>query len=123
MCYYSDTPDGHWLIDYHPSISSLLIASGGSGHAYKFLPVIGEMIHARLENRLEAHWTRKWAIGARDGGEADKGRGGGGRRKLDLNDLAGVDEVGGGERVGAKGKKSEVGMLRGDKKEIQRAKL
>lgn len=93
MCYYSDTTDGHWLIDYHPVIPSLMIASGGSGHAYKFLPVIGELIHARLENRLDPMWTKKWAVEGRLSGSADKGRGGGQRRVLKLDDLAGVKEV------------------------------
>lgn len=103
MCYYSDSPDSHWVIDYHPSLPSLLIASGGSGHAYKFLPVIGELIHARLENRLGERWGRLWAIEGRQGGEADKGRGGGaggeggGRMMLRLEEMSGVDEVGEGE--------------------------
>lgn len=33
MCWYSDVVDGNWVIDY--AKPSLLIASGGSGHAFK----------------------------------------------------------------------------------------
>lgn len=34
MCWYSDTPDGNFVIDY-ARYPSLLIASGGAGHAFK----------------------------------------------------------------------------------------
>nr|POF13352.1 l-pipecolate oxidase [Quercus suber] len=44
ICWYTDTPNGNWLIDYHPQYENLFIATGGSGHGYKFLPVIGERI-------------------------------------------------------------------------------
>jgi sarcosine oxidase / L-pipecolate oxidase len=45
LCHYADTPTGDFLIDYHPSYGkSLFVATGGSGHGYKFLPVMGEAI-------------------------------------------------------------------------------
>lgn len=44
ICWYSDTASGDWLIDYHPAYSNLFLATGGSGHAYKFLPIVGERI-------------------------------------------------------------------------------
>nr|OQO30508.1 hypothetical protein B0A51_01737 [Rachicladosporium sp. CCFEE 5018] len=44
ICWYSDTPKGDWLVDYHPKWKNLVVATGGSGHAYKFLPVVGERI-------------------------------------------------------------------------------
>jgi sarcosine oxidase/L-pipecolate oxidase len=31
LCWYSDTPDGDFIIDQHPDIEGLFIASGGSG--------------------------------------------------------------------------------------------
>jgi hypothetical protein len=34
MCWYSDVVDGDWVIDY-TKYPSLLIAAGGSGHAFK----------------------------------------------------------------------------------------
>ncbi len=30
MCWYMDTPTGDWLIDYHPKLKNLVIASGVS---------------------------------------------------------------------------------------------
>jgi glycine/D-amino acid oxidase-like deaminating enzyme len=44
LCCYTDTLDGHFWIDQHPEIRNLTVASGGSGHAFKMGPVLGEMI-------------------------------------------------------------------------------
>jgi glycine/D-amino acid oxidase-like deaminating enzyme len=44
LCCYTDTLDGHFWIDQHPEIKNLTVASGGSGHAFKMGPVLGEMI-------------------------------------------------------------------------------
>ncbi|KAI4147813.1 MAG: hypothetical protein LQ340_005367 [Diploschistes diacapsis] len=53
VCVYTDTPSGDFLIDWIPGYGdSILIASGGSGHGYKFTPVIGERIVAKLESKL-----------------------------------------------------------------------
>ncbi|CCO31994.1 hypothetical protein BN14_06046 [Rhizoctonia solani AG-1 IB] len=48
-----DTIDEDWIIDYHPDHPRLLLATGGSGHGFKFLPVLGRVIADRLENKLE----------------------------------------------------------------------
>ncbi|PWN32696.1 FAD dependent oxidoreductase [Meira miltonrushii] len=48
ICWYSDTHDENWLIDEHPEVSGLLVVGGDSGHAFKFLPIIGRLILARL---------------------------------------------------------------------------
>lgn len=48
-CWYTDTPATDFIIDYHPSSrGTLFVASGGSDHAFKFLPVIGEKIASLL---------------------------------------------------------------------------
>jgi glycine/D-amino acid oxidase-like deaminating enzyme len=44
LCIYCDTRDGHFWIDRHPERPNLTIASGGSGHAFKFAPVLGAII-------------------------------------------------------------------------------
>lgn len=93
MCYYSDTPDGDFVIDY--AEPGLLVASGGTGHAFKFLPVMGEIIHARLEDRLPGHLKRKWRI-QRPVLEvpSDEDRQGFGRQPLDLESLVTREEMG-----------------------------
>ncbi|TQV96787.1 sarcosine oxidase [Cordyceps javanica] len=31
MCWYSDTPEGDFIVDHHPQVSGLFLATGGSG--------------------------------------------------------------------------------------------
>ena len=44
VCLYTNSPDGHFLIDRHPDHTNVLVASGFSGHGFKFAPVIGEVL-------------------------------------------------------------------------------
>ncbi|KAM4062926.1 FAD dependent oxidoreductase [Hirsutella rhossiliensis] len=44
LCWYSDTKDGDWLVDWHPGWKGLFLATGDSGHGFKFLPVLGEKV-------------------------------------------------------------------------------
>ena len=60
VCWYTDTPTGDFLIDYHPSYSGLFLATGGSGHGFKFLPVIGEKIVDALGRTLEEELRGRW---------------------------------------------------------------
>lgn len=62
VCWYNDTPAGDFIIDYHPDWDGLFIATGGSGHAFKFLPVLGErIVDCVIGERPEAFKT-KWAF-------------------------------------------------------------
>ncbi len=69
ICWYSDTPTGNFLIDYHPGYEGLFLATGGSGHGFKFLPVLGDRIVEAVEGRLEGELRGLW----RWEGEVDKG--------------------------------------------------
>ena len=44
LCVYGDSPDGHFWIARHPQRPNLTVACGGSGHAFKFAPVLGALI-------------------------------------------------------------------------------
>ena len=44
VCVYCDTWDEHFWIAADPQREGLVVATGGSGHAFKFAPVIGELI-------------------------------------------------------------------------------
>jgi sarcosine oxidase/L-pipecolate oxidase len=61
ICWYNDTPKGDFLITYHPELEGLFLATGGSGHGYKFLPVIGDQIVKCIGGRCPADFARKWA--------------------------------------------------------------
>lgn len=43
-CLYTNTPDGHFLIDRHPAHPTVLIASPCSGHGFKFSSAVGEAL-------------------------------------------------------------------------------
>jgi sarcosine oxidase len=43
-CIYTNTPDGHFLIDRHRDTPDVLVASCCSGHGFKFAPAIGELL-------------------------------------------------------------------------------
>lgn len=43
-CLYSVTPDKHFVIGQHPQHEQVSIACGFSGHGFKFVPVVGEIL-------------------------------------------------------------------------------
>lgn len=43
-CLYSVTPDEHFVIGPHPLHEQVLVACGFSGHGFKFVPVVGEIL-------------------------------------------------------------------------------
>lgn len=45
-CFYEVTPDANFVIDRHPDLGNAWIAGGGTGHAFKHGPVIGEYLAA-----------------------------------------------------------------------------
>jgi sarcosine oxidase len=44
ICMYTNSPDGHFILDRHPRHSHVTIACGFSGHGFKFCSVIGEAL-------------------------------------------------------------------------------
>jgi len=44
VCQYELTVDEHLVIDQHPALSNVWIVGGGSGHAFKFGPVLGDYV-------------------------------------------------------------------------------
>lgn len=42
-CMYTNTPDGHFVIDFHPDLERVVVISACSGHGFKFAPVIGDI--------------------------------------------------------------------------------
>jgi glycine/D-amino acid oxidase-like deaminating enzyme len=51
VCLYCDAFDGDFLIDCDPDRDGLVVATGGSGHGFKFAPVLGGLIADVLEGR------------------------------------------------------------------------
>ena len=44
VCQYSNSPDGHLVIDRHPHSENTWIIGGGSGHSFKLGPALGEHV-------------------------------------------------------------------------------
>jgi sarcosine oxidase len=43
-CMYTNTPDEHFVIARHPCHEQVVVACGFSGHGFKFVPVVGEVL-------------------------------------------------------------------------------
>lgn len=95
LCWYNDTPAGDFLIDWPPlpstaSNKSLFIATGGSGHGFKFLPVLGKYIVDAVEGCLDPEYQKIWAWPTEESLKQ--------RFKLgDLTDQPALDNAAGGE--------------------------
>ncbi len=50
-CLYCESWDGNFWLDRHPDCRGLSVAAGGSGHGFKFAPLIGEIVADRIEQR------------------------------------------------------------------------
>ncbi len=43
-CMFTNTPDEHFVIDTLPGLDEVLVVSACSGHGFKFVPVVGEIV-------------------------------------------------------------------------------
>jgi len=74
VCQYESTIDANFVIARHPELENVWLAGGGSGHAYKHGPLIGEYLLARLNGAKEGaqHGTdeARFRLGTRQAGAA-----------------------------------------------------
>jgi sarcosine oxidase len=54
-CLYTNTPDEHFVIARHPGHESVVVACGFSGHGFKFVPVVGEILADLVTEGRTAH--------------------------------------------------------------------
>ncbi|KAK8192676.1 hypothetical protein M8818_007848 [Zalaria obscura] len=79
ICWYTDTANGDWIVSYHPRYQGLFVATGGSGHAFKFLPVVGDQIVECILGKTPEAFKNKWSFpqrGAEDQVWTEDWRGG-----------------------------------------------
>ncbi|KAF2267987.1 FAD dependent oxidoreductase [Lojkania enalia] len=60
VCWYLDTRSGDFIIDHHPDYKGLFVATGGNGHAFKFLPVLGDMVVKCLTGKIPEDFCGLW---------------------------------------------------------------
>jgi sarcosine oxidase len=53
-CLYTVTPDEHFAFGVHPQHDNVVIASACSGHGFKFMPLLGEIVADLVESRPAA---------------------------------------------------------------------
>ena len=44
VCMYTNTPDEHFILDYHPACKNIIIGSPCSGHGFKFSSLSGKIL-------------------------------------------------------------------------------
>ncbi|SCV49525.1 related to fructosyl amino acid oxidase [Fusarium fujikuroi] len=93
LCWYTDTPTGDFIMDYHPDYKNLFVGGGGSGHAFKFLPVLGECMTSAWKKKLPSQLAEKWRFHTEyyhreDTFLGDGSRGGPERRELSAAEKA-----------------------------------
>jgi len=54
------TPDNNWFISRHPRCENLYVATAGSFHGWKFLPIIGQYVVQMLKGELPEKTRKRW---------------------------------------------------------------
>jgi sarcosine oxidase len=54
-CMYTNTPDRHFVVGPHPEFPQVAVACGFSGHGFKFVPVIGEILADLITDETTSH--------------------------------------------------------------------
>jgi sarcosine oxidase len=55
VCLYTTTPDEHFVVARHPAYDNVVVACGFSGHGFKFVPVVGEILADLALDGATAH--------------------------------------------------------------------
>ena len=75
VCMYCDTDDGHFWIAPDPERRGLIVATGDSGHGFKFAPVLGEIIADVVEGKSNPLLQKfRWRPDVRAGEQKEAAR-------------------------------------------------
>jgi glycine/D-amino acid oxidase-like deaminating enzyme len=50
-CVLENAPNGDFIVDQHPQLQNVWLVGGGSGHGFKFGPVLGDYVLERVNGR------------------------------------------------------------------------
>ncbi|KAH6638583.1 FAD dependent oxidoreductase [Truncatella angustata] len=50
LCWYTDSIDNSFVVDFVPGRPGVVVCSGGSGHGFKFLPILGREVVTIIES-------------------------------------------------------------------------
>ena len=54
-CIFTNTSDEHFVIDLHPEVPQVVLATGFSGHGFKFCSVVGEILADLVQDGKSSH--------------------------------------------------------------------
>ncbi|KAJ5899549.1 L-pipecolate oxidase [Penicillium taxi] len=92
LCWYTDTVKGDFIIDDHPTLQGLFVATGGSGHGFKFLPILGKYIVDCFEGKASEDLREKWRLHPSPGNSSNIAmEGDGSRAGAPLRTLASIE--------------------------------
>jgi len=92
LCWYTDAPDGDWVIGPFPGDPTLILATSGSGHGFKFLPNVGRLVVDCLEGVLDPDTAAKFAVDRDIDGAINDERASALTQELDPEELCGPGE-------------------------------
>lgn len=77
LCWLTQTPSANFLIDYHPDLENVILATGGSAHAWKFVFLIGDKVLDLMNGELDSVLRNLWSYeeklaNAKDNGSAPR---------------------------------------------------
>lgn len=61
LCWYTDSFDNHFIVDRIPDRDGLMVGTAGSGHAFKYLPILGNLVVDIIEGKgLDRPVVQAW---------------------------------------------------------------
>jgi glycine/D-amino acid oxidase-like deaminating enzyme len=63
-CMYNLSSSNDFLLDFHPEMRSVFLATAGSGHGFKFGSVLGRIVLDRLDGIESDRWTPQFSYDA-----------------------------------------------------------
>lgn len=61
LCWFADTSDSNYIVDYLPETSStVIVLSGDSGHGFKMFPIVGSWVKNLIDNPEGRQTEKRW---------------------------------------------------------------
>lgn len=61
LCWLTQTTTANFLIDNHPDLKNVVLATGGSAHGWKFVPILGDKVTDFIEGKLDDTLKKMWS--------------------------------------------------------------
>jgi glycine/D-amino acid oxidase-like deaminating enzyme len=63
-CMYNLSPSSDFLLDFHPEMPGVFLATAGSGHGFKFGSILGRVVLDRLDGIQSDRWSPQFSYEA-----------------------------------------------------------